>query len=287
MVKRYCPGVQTTDPARGRGIGLGLWLAAAGVDRSGAALLDRAASAASAAEQTGFDSVWLSESAPGAQGRITHEGYSLLGALAVRTGRAHLGVVPARAVGRPPSILAKIVTGIDVISHGRAVLSLDGGSTGGWGIERLAEALEVSRSVLEDERPTFAGRFYSLDGAVNRPPPVQDGGIPVVVFVHGSGPGRTGVLEVAARCADAVVVDGGGRGVQEAVATMAAVAGASGPSGTSVCGTLTAGADPPALADAAAELAEMCSAGASGCLVRVTGPCDPATVEMVGRALRS
>lgn len=287
MVKRYCPGVQTTGPSSNGGIGLGLWLAAAGNGHTGAGLLDRASSAASAAEQTGFDSVWLSESAPGAPGRVARDGYSLLGALAVRTGRAHLGVVPAGAECRPPSILAKIVTGIDVISHGRAVLSLDGGGPGGWGPERLAEALEVCRSVLEDERPTFTGRFYSLDGAINRPAPVQQGGIPVVVFVHGSGPERTGVLEVAARSADAVVVDGGAGGVREAVATMAAVAEASGCSRTSVCGRLTVTADPAALVGAAAKLAELRSAGASRCLVRVTGPCDPAAIERVGRALRS
>jgi len=286
VVKRYCPGVQTSDPRR-RGIGLGLWLPAAGNGRTGAGFLEWAASVASAAEETGFDSVWLSESSSGAPGRVAHEGYSLLGALAVRSGRVHLGVVPTAAECRPPSILAKIVTGIDVISHGRAVLSLDDGSSGGWGPERLTEALEVCRSVLEDERPTFTGRCYSLDGAVNRPAPVQQGGIPVVVFVRGSGPGRTGVLEVAARCADAVVVDGGGGGVREAVATLGAVADASGRSRTSVCGTFTVSADPAALADAAAELAEMRSAGASGCLVSVTGPCDPAAVETVGRALRS
>ena len=141
--------------------------------------------------------------------------------------------------------------------------------------------------MLEDERPTFSGRCYSLDGAVNRPAPVQQGGIPVVVFVHGSGPGRTGVLEVAARWADAVVVDGGGGGVREALATIGAVAAASGRSRTSVYGCLTVTAAPPALGDAAAELAELRSAGADGCLVRVTGPCDPVAVGTIGRALRS
>jgi len=287
VVKRYCPGVQTTDPARSGGIGLGLCLPAGGNGHGGAGLLDWAASAASAAEETGFDSVWLSESVPGAPGRVAHEGYSLLGALAVRTASLRLGVVPAAAETRPPSILAKIATGIDVISQGRAVLSLDDGTSDGWGPERLAEALEVCRSVLEDERPTFTGRWYSLKGASDRPAPVQQGGIPVVVFVHGPGPRRTGVLEVAARRADAVVVDGGGGGVREAVATIGAVPGRSGRSRASVCGSLTVTAAPPGLAAVATELAELRSAGASGCLVRVSGPCDPAAVGAIGRALRS
>ncbi len=286
MVKRYCPGVQTADPSRSAGIGLGLWLPAAGNGHTGAGFLDWATSVASAAEETGFDSVWVSESAPGAPGRMAHEGYSLLGAFAVRSGRVRLGLVPAGAERRPPSILAKIVTGIDVISHGHAVLSLDDGSAGGWGPERLAEALQVCRSVLEDERPTFTGCCYSLDGAINRPGPVQQGGIPVVVFVHGSGPARTGVLELAAEWADAVVVDGGSGGVREAVATIGAVAGTSGRSRTSVCGRLTVTAAPAGLEGAAAELAELRSAGARGCLVSVTGPCDLPAVETIGRTLR-
>ncbi len=231
--------------------------------------------------------MWVSESVPGAPGRVTHEGYSLLGALAVRSGSARLGVVPAAAQSRPPSIVAKITTGVDVISHGRAVVSLDDGTSDGWGSERLAEALEVCRSVLEDERPTFTGRWYSLDGAIDRPAPVQQGGIPLVVFVHAPGPRRTGVLEVAARWADAVVVDGGGGGVREAVATIGAVTGRSRRSRTSVCASLTVTAGPRGLAGAAAELAELRSAGASGCLVRVSGPCDPAAVGAIGRALRS
>jgi alkanesulfonate monooxygenase SsuD/methylene tetrahydromethanopterin reductase-like flavin-dependent oxidoreductase (luciferase family) len=287
VVKHYCPGVQTAGLASNAGIGLGLWLAAVGKVDTGAGLLERAASAAAAAEATGFDSVWLSESALGAPGRVAREGYPLLGALAVRTGRARLGVVPVAAEKRSPSILAKIVTGIDVISHGRAVLSLDDGSSGGWPPDRLAEALQVCRSVLEDERPTFTGRFYALDGAVNRPAPVHQGGIPVVVFVRGSGPRRDDVLEVAARWADVVVVEGGGGGVREAVATIRAIAGASGLSRASVCGCLAVTVSPAALAAAAAELAELRSAGASGCLVRLTDPCDPSAVQTIGRALRS
>ena len=74
----------------------------------------------------------------------------------------------------------------------------------------------MSRAVLVDEHPTFAGRIYAIDDAVNRPAPVQPGGVPIVVFVHGDGPARAALLGEAARLADAVAVDGGPDGVRAA-----------------------------------------------------------------------
>ena len=245
-------------------------------------LLDEAVAAAVAAEAVGLGSVWVTESGatPGAD--TPYEAYSLLGALAARTDKVHLGAVPDDGRRRAPSILAKIVTGVDVLSHGRAVLALDGDGADEADGERLSEALTVCRVVLIDDHPTFTGRIYSVSDAVNRPAPVQEGGIPVVVFLHGGGPGRAPVLDVAARLADAVVVDGGADGVRDACRAVAARADAGdGPDGgPRILGRVDGAAD--GTADGA--VAEVRAAGATGCLVGLPYPWDPAAVQALAGA---
>jgi alkanesulfonate monooxygenase SsuD/methylene tetrahydromethanopterin reductase-like flavin-dependent oxidoreductase (luciferase family) len=239
-------------------------------------VLELAAAAVSAAERTGIDSLWVSESPEPVGSATPYEPYSLLGALAVRSDRVHLGVVADGTERRPPSILAKIVTGVDVISHGRGVLALDGDATSEADAERLSEALTVCRSVLVDEHPTYAGRIYSIEDAVNRPAPVQDGGVPVVVHLHGEGPGRAALLDVAARLADAVVVDGGADGAAEACRAVGARGDGSRPDGpVQVLGRVRAGS---ATDGSAAAVAGIRRAGATGCLVGLPFPWDPGAV---------
>ena len=166
-------------------------------------------------------------------------------------------------------MLAKIVTGVDVLSGGRAVLGLDGDAHGTGDADRLAEALEVARAVLEDDHPTFDGRIYHVDDAVNRPAPVQVGGVPLVVFVQGAGPGWTGLLEVCGRAADAVVVHGGADGVRDALAVLDEATPARHRDGAAaVLGRLPAGPE------VTVALAAIRSAGADGCLVEVPAPWD-------------
>ena len=167
------------------------------------------------------------------------------------------------------------MTGVDVISHGRGVLALDGDCTSDADAERLSEALTVCRAVLVDELPTYAGRIYSVDAAVNRPAPVQAGGVPIVVFLHGEGPGRAPLLDVAARLADAVVVDGGPDAVRDACRSVAARADARGRTGrgVEVLGRVDLAPD-----DDGSVVASIRSAGAVGCLVGLPFPWDPALV---------
>ena len=91
---------------------------------------------------------------------------------------------PQPGRGREPSVLCKIVTAVDVISKGRGALAL-GSRRGGRGGDR-------SRSGWRSNWPSAApclttitlatrGRFHTIDGAVNRPRPVQSGGVPIVV----------------------------------------------------------------------------------------------------------
>src|SRR5205085_1231795 len=84
------------------------------------------------AESSGFDSVWVMDhlyqiGVVGPRTDPMFEAYTLLGAIAARTSRARLGTMVTGVTYRNPALLAKIVTGLDVISSGRAIL---GGGSG-------------------------------------------------------------------------------------------------------------------------------------------------------------
>jgi alkanesulfonate monooxygenase SsuD/methylene tetrahydromethanopterin reductase-like flavin-dependent oxidoreductase (luciferase family) len=230
---------------------LGFWLSPVNPAAGGHQLFASVAAAAEAAEAAGFDSLWVSDQVRG-PGAVSvadpaFEAYSLLGALATRTRRIRLGALPTAADRRAPSVLAKIVTGLDVISHGRSTASvrLDVGA-GPMEVERTLEAIRVCRAVLDDPQPVLDGHYFQIDGAVNQPRPVQEGGIPLVVILQAGEAGQTeqtgqpgqpdqvsqtGQLEKSplqiealrkvAGLADALVVRGGVAAVEDAASASA------------------------------------------------------------------
>jgi alkanesulfonate monooxygenase SsuD/methylene tetrahydromethanopterin reductase-like flavin-dependent oxidoreductase (luciferase family) len=246
---------------------------------------ERLAALARLAEASGFDSVWVTDHAgavPNQPGgfELLFEAYSLLGALAIRTDSVGLGVVPRGPTVRSPSMVAKIVTGVDVISHGRALLSLglDAGS-GPEPVDRLGEELEVCRALLTDDAPSFDGRFYRLDHAPNRPRPVRAGGIPLLVVAD-----DPAVAEAAAGGADAVVMGGEATEVEAMVAALDRECEAGGRDRGEV-GVIWIGAvdgDPDRLSSHVRALAEI---GAAGCVVSVEDGYDAAAVAAAGKAL--
>ncbi len=272
----------TPDGADSLGFpGIGPWLDAPGPGRGREEIPARAIAVAHAAELLELRSLWVTEPSGGDPEGPPYEAYSLLGALAVRTAQLRLGVGTRALERRAPSILAKIVTGVDVISHGRAVLALgaDGSDPGDGG--RLSEALTVCRLVLEDELPTFTGRCYSIDAAVNRPAPVQPGGVPIVVFIHGDGPGRRALIEAAVGSADAIVVDGGADGVRQAVAMVDERRDQVPTRTVEVLGQVAG--DAP-VETVASQIAGIRDAMASGCLVGLPYPWEPSALEAAALA---
>src|SRR5207244_6698098 len=101
------------------------------------------------------------------------EAYTTLSALATQTSRVKLGTIVTGVTSRNPALLAKMVTTLDVISHGRAVLGIGAAwydvEHVGYGFEfpaarerldRLEEAVQICRALFRDERPSFQGRYY-------------------------------------------------------------------------------------------------------------------------------
>jgi F420-dependent oxidoreductase-like protein len=185
-------------------------------------LFEHVAGLATAAEDAGFHSVWVMDhffQLPplGGPDEPMLEAYTLLGALAARTQRVQLGTLVTGVTYRNPGILAKIVTTLDVISRGRAILGIGGA----WyevehqslgvdypadrvRLDMLAEAVQICRAMFAGDDATFTGQHYRIDHARNLPRPVQPGG--PRIMIGGGGEKRT--LRLVAQYADLCNVTG-------------------------------------------------------------------------------
>jgi F420-dependent oxidoreductase-like protein len=179
-------------------------------------ILDRVVDLACAAEQAGFGLVTVMDhfyQIPGI-GPVSDpmlEGYTTLAALATRTTKVRLGTLVTGVTYRNPAILAKTATTLDVISGGRAIFGLGAAwndvEHAGYGVDfppvsermdRLDEALSIARRMFTEDRPSFSGKHYRIEEALNWPRPIQPGG--PRILVGGGGEQRT--LRIAAKHAD-------------------------------------------------------------------------------------
>src|ERR1700730_2058553 len=170
-------------------------------------LFDRVVEQAKEAEKAGFDLVTVMDHfyqirGIGPETDPMFEAYTTLGALAANTSRVKLGTLVTGVTYRNPAILAKQVTTLDVISKGRAILGLGAAwnedEHKGYGVEfpplgkrmdRLDEALTIAKLMFTQDRPSFQGKYYKIDHALNVPRPVQPGG--PKILIGGTGERRT------------------------------------------------------------------------------------------------
>jgi F420-dependent oxidoreductase-like protein len=172
------------------------------------------------AEALGFESIWLFDhfhTVPRPTLEITFEAFTTLAALAAETNRVRLGHVVLCAGYRNPALTTKMICTIDAISNGRAELGLGAGwkrdewRAYGYGFpdvpERMAvlkDQLEIARVMMTNDRATYQGQYRSVSDAINKPAPVQQPWIPIMV--GGNGPNVT--WRLAAKYADELNVDG-------------------------------------------------------------------------------
>jgi alkanesulfonate monooxygenase SsuD/methylene tetrahydromethanopterin reductase-like flavin-dependent oxidoreductase (luciferase family) len=129
----------------------------------------------------------------------------------VETKKLRLGVTVLCATYRNPALLAKMASTLDVISGGR----LEFGIGAGWAevehkaygfpfdkpatrIGRLREAVKIIKSMWIEEKTSFHGKYYDIEGAVNNPKPIQKPHPPI--WIGGGGEELT--LKAIAELAD-------------------------------------------------------------------------------------
>jgi F420-dependent oxidoreductase-like protein len=177
-------------------------------------LFDTVVAQAREAESAGFDTVLVMDHlyqlpGIGTPDQPMLESYTTLGALASATSTIQLSTLVTGNTYRNPALLAKTVTTLDVVSHGRAVLGIGAGwfelehhdygfefGTFGQRFERLEEALTIISPMLRGEPASLDGKWYTARGAMNNPrlrPAVP-------IMLGGAGEQKT--FRLAARFAD-------------------------------------------------------------------------------------
>jgi F420-dependent oxidoreductase-like protein len=139
------------------------------------------------ADAAGFDAVFVMDhfyQLPmiGAPEEPMLEAYTALGALATATQNVQLGTLVTGNTYRNPTLLAKAITTLDVISAGRAILGIGTGwfeleheqlgfefGTFTQRFEKLGEALQIILPMLAGERPTVEGKYYRTKDALANP----------------------------------------------------------------------------------------------------------------------
>lgn len=182
---------------------------------------------ARAADEGGLDTIWVADhllqadptSVPDSE---MLEAYTTLGLLAAQTRRVRLGTMVSAVTFRPPSLLVKAVTTLDVLSGGRAWLGVGAGyhedearamelplPPVGERFERLEETLRLALQMWSGDASPFHGRHHQLARPVGNPLPLSAPHPPILI--GGTGERRT--LRLVAQYANACnlfdIPDGG------------------------------------------------------------------------------
>ena len=166
------------------------------------------------ADAGSWESIWVFDhfhTVPVPSEEATHEAWTLMAAFAASTSRVQLGQMCTCMSYRNPAYLAKVAATVDIISGGRAQMGIGGGwyehewRAYGYGfpavgdrLGRLREGLEIMRQAWTTGVASLDGKYYQVDGAIVRPLPLQEGGLPIWV----AGGGEKVTLRIAAEYAN-------------------------------------------------------------------------------------
>ena len=160
-----------------------------------------------------WESIWVYDhfhTVPVPSEEATHEAWTLMAAFAASTSRVRLGQMCTCMTYRNPAYLAKVAATVDIVSGGRTEMGIGGGwyehewRAYGYGfppvgerLGRLREGVEIMRQAWTTGSATLDGKYYQVDGALVRPLPLQNGGIPFWI----AGGGEKVTLKIAAQYA--------------------------------------------------------------------------------------
>ncbi|WP_411719807.1 LLM class F420-dependent oxidoreductase [Mycetocola sp.] len=181
-------------------------------------------SLAARADAGPWESIWVYDhfhTTPVPSEEATHEAWTLMSAFAATTRRVRLGQMCTCMSYRSPAYLAKVAATIDGISGGRVEMGIGGGwyehewRAYGFGfprvgdrLGRLDEGVRIMKQAWETGTTTLDGKHYQVDGAIVRPQPLQEGGIPFWI----AGGGEKVTLRIAAKYAQYTNFDGSPEG---------------------------------------------------------------------------
>jgi len=167
-----------------------------------------------------WESLWVYDhfhTVPVPTEEATHEAWTLMAAFAASTQRVRLGQMCTCMGYRNPAYLAKVAATVDHVSAGRVEMGIGGGwyehewraygygfPTAGERLGMLDEGVQIMRQAWTEGRATLHGKHYQVDGAIVRPLPLQEGGIPL--WIAGGGEKKT--LRIAAQHATYTNFDG-------------------------------------------------------------------------------
>jgi F420-dependent oxidoreductase-like protein len=251
-----------------------------------------------AADEAGVDTVWVNDHLiqvdPSSSNEAEMlEAYTTLGFIAARTERVRLGTMVTGVTYRPPALLIKAVTTLDVLSGGRAWLGVGAGyheeEARAMGLplpptperfERLEETLRLAVQMWSGDEAAFEGKHHRLARPLNHPNSVRRPRPPILV----GGMGERRTLGLVARYGDACNlfdIPDGGRTVRHELTVLARHCEDVGRSYDDIDKTLSTRLGPDESADAFVQrCAAIAELGIEHVVVITAGPW---TVDAIGR----
>lgn len=167
------------------------------------------------AEEYGFDSVHVPDHVIGFDPERKQpflEAISLMSAIAVETQKVKIGHVVLANSFRNPALTAKIISSLDNISNGRALLWIGTGwyeeEYKAYGyrfppakerVDQLEESLTIFKKLFTEDVTNFEGKFWKLENCKNFPKPIQKPWPQIVI-----GGKQNRLVTIACRKADGI-----------------------------------------------------------------------------------